>query len=55
MFSKLYNKLISSRIGSIASVSTWKESIVYDVMIINKRQKKDGLFVNILDHGSPNT
>ena len=40
VFSKLCNKLITSRMGSIA----------------NERQKKDQLFVNILDqvrHGSP--
>ena len=30
VFSKLCNKLISSRMGSIASVNIWKESIVYD-------------------------
>ena len=56
MFSKLCNKLIASRMGSIASVNIWKESIVYDELTKNERQKKDGLFVNILDQvcrGSP--
>ena len=47
MFSKLCNKLIASRMGSIASVNIWKETIVYDELTINERQKKDGLFVDI--------
>ena len=56
VFSKLCNKLIASRMGSIASVNIWKETIVYDELTKNERQKKDGLFVNILDQvrrGSP--
>ena len=56
VFQKLCNKLIASRMGSMASVNIWKETIVYDELTINERQKKDGLFVNILDEvrrGSP--
>ena len=56
MFSKLCNKLITSRMGSIASVNIWKDTIVYDELTINEQQKKDGLFVNLLDQvrcGSP--
>ena len=56
VFEKLCNKLIANRMGSIASVNIWKETIVYDELIINECQKKDGLFVNILDEvrrGSP--
>ena len=30
VFSKLCNKLISSRMGSIALVNIWRETIVYD-------------------------
>ena len=47
VFEKLCNKLIANRMGSIASVNIWKETIVYDELIINERQKKDELFVNI--------
>ena len=42
--------------GSIASVNIWRDTIVYDELTINERQKKDGLFVNLLDQvcrGSP--
>ena len=49
VFSKLCNKLIASRMGSITSVNIWKETIVYDELTINERQKKDRLFVDILD------
>ena len=49
VFSKLCNKLIASRMGSIASVNIWKETIVYDDLTIDERQKKDRLFVDILD------
>ena len=30
VFEKLCNKLIANRMGSIASVNIWKETIVYD-------------------------
>ena len=56
VLSKLCNKLIASRMGSIASVNIWKERIIYDQLTRNERQKKDGLFINILDQvrcGSP--
>ena len=36
VFSKLCNKLIASRMGSIASVNIWKETIVYDELTINE-------------------
>ena len=56
VFSKLCNDLIASRMGSIALVNIWKETIVYDELTINEEQKEDELFVNILDQvcrGSP--
>ena len=40
VFSKLCNKLIASRMGSIASVNIWKDTIVYDELSINGCQKK---------------
>ena len=36
VFSKLCNKLIASRIGSIASVNIWKETNMYDELTINE-------------------
>ena len=42
VFSKMCNKLIASRMGSIASVNIWKETIVYDELTINERQKRMG-------------
>ena len=52
VFSKLCNKLIASRMGSIISMNIWKDIIVYDDLTINEQQKK----VNLLDQvhrGSP--
>ena len=37
-------------------MNIWRDTIVYDELTINERQKKDGLFVNLLDQvrrGSP--
>ena len=56
VFSKLCNNLIARRMESIASVNIWKDAIVYDELTLNEQQKKDGLFVNLLDQvrrGSP--
>ena len=36
VFSKLCNRLIASRMRSIASVNIWKETIVYDELTINE-------------------
>ena len=49
VFSKLTNKLIATRMGCMASVNIWKETVLYDELTINERQKKDTCFVNILD------
>ena len=38
VFLKLCNNLIASRMGSIASVNIWKETIVYDELTINERK-----------------
>ena len=49
VFSKLTNKLIATRMGCMTSVNIWKESVIYDELTINERQKKDRCFVDILD------
>ena len=41
VFAKLCNKLIASRMGNMTSVNIWKDTIVYDELTINERQKKD--------------
>ena len=49
VFAKLTNKLIVSRLSSMASVNIWKDAIVYDELCINERQKKDGNYTEILN------
>jgi len=40
LFSRLTNKTISSRLGYMSSVNIWKDTITYDELTINERQKK---------------
>ena len=49
VFSKLMNKLLAARMGCIASVNIWKETVVYEELTINEQQKKDSDFACILD------
>ena len=49
VFAKLTNKLIVSTLNSMASVNIWKDTIVYDELCINKRQKKDRYYTDILN------
>ena len=49
VFSKLENKAIASRLGCIVCMNIWRETIVYDKLTINERQKNDAEFAKILD------
>ena len=50
MFNKLENKAIATRLGCISCVNIWKDSITYDELTINERQKTtDALYTHILD------
>ena len=39
VFSRLNNKAIGSRLGCMASVNIWRDTVVYDELTINERQK----------------
>ena len=41
--------LLSVRLGCIGSTNIWKDTIVYDELTINGRQKVDRVYTNILD------
>ena len=47
--SKLTNTLVANKIGCGHAVNIWQKTVVYDELIINERQKKDGQYVQILD------
>ena len=49
VFSKLTNKVISSKVGCMGSVNIWKDTVTYDELTINERQKKDPAYSRILD------
>ena len=56
IFSKLTNRAISGKLGCIGSVNMWRDTVTYDELTINERQKKDPTFSMILDEvrrGSP--
>ena len=53
---KITQKSLTHRLGCSASVNIWKESVVYDELTINERQKEDKEFSLMLDcvrRGSP--
>ena len=49
MFDKLNNRAVLSKLGYMTSVNIWRETVVYDELIINERQKKDAKFCELLD------
>ena len=49
VFDKLNTKAVLSKLGCMTSVNIWKETIVYDELIVNEHQKKDTLFCGLLD------
>ena len=49
VFARLDNKAIRSRLGCMASVNIWRDTVVYDELTINEHQKNDVQFVQVLD------
>ena len=49
VFDKLNTKAVLSKLGCMTSVNIWKETIVYNELTINERQKKDPQFCVLLD------
>ena len=47
-FDRVNNKMVLSKLGCMASVNTWKETVVYDELTINECQK-DPEFCSLLD------
>ena len=48
VFAGLTNKAVITRLGCMTSVNIWKETIVYDELTINERQKTDMQFCQML-------
>ena len=49
VFNKISNKLVKSRLGAANAVNVWKETVEYDELTINERQKGDETFFTMLD------
>ena len=49
IFESVNNKAIQSKLGCITSVNIWKDTIVYDELTINERQKKDKSYSMLLN------
>ena len=45
----LPSKIVALRLGCITTINIWKETVVYDELTINERQKSDSTYTNILD------
>ena len=48
VFERITNKTLSYKLGCAASVNIWRDSVIYDELTINERQKKDGEFSSML-------
>ena len=56
VFEKITKKSILNQLGCVTSVNIWRDSVVYDELTINERQKSDAGFAKLLDtvrRGSP--
>ena len=49
VFNKISNKLVITRLGAANAVNIWKETVEYDELTINERQKGDETFFTMLD------
>uniref|UniRef100_A0A1X7VTV6 Uncharacterized protein n=1 Tax=Amphimedon queenslandica TaxID=400682 RepID=A0A1X7VTV6_AMPQE len=49
VFKKISNKLLKNRLGAANAVNIWKETVEYDKLTINKRQKGDETFLKMFD------
>ena len=49
VFEKMVNKAILSKLGCMLSVNIWQETVMYDELTINERQKTDMEYCVVLD------
>ena len=46
---RITNKSVVSKPGCMTSVNIWQETVIYDELTINERQKNDQVFISMLD------
>ena len=49
VFEKVSNKSVALKLGCMTSVNIWQETVLYDELTINERQKADLVFSSMLD------
>ena len=49
VFENITQKILLLKLGCAASVNIWRDSVTYDELTINERQKSDAEFADILD------
>ena len=49
VFERITQKSLTLRLGCATSVNIWRDSVVYDELTINERQKSDKEFAHVLD------
>ena len=49
MFDRITNKAVASKLGCMTSVNIWQDTVIFDELTINERQKKDQAFSSMLD------
>ena len=49
VFDRITSKSVASKLGCMTSVNIWQDTVVYDELTINERQKKDQVFSSMLD------
>ena len=49
VFDRITNKSVALKLGCMTSVNIWQDTVLYDELTINERQKKDRAFSSMLD------
>ena len=49
VFDRITNKAVALKLGCMTSVNIWQDTVVFDELMINERQKKDQAFSSMLD------
>ena len=56
VFDRITNKAVALKLGCMTSVNIWQDTVIFDELTINERQRKDQAFSSMLDEvrrGSP--
>ena len=49
VFDRITNKAVDSKLECMTSVNIWQDTVIFDELTINRRQKKDQAFSSMLD------